>query len=197
MLLYKKEFLPWVLVLGNRCKLLFVFLLVSGNICFFRLPTSLTLFKLLFMSSPKSCCVSVYSKSHNEEQVRFRNDFIFWRLIVDISCKECPKMEIAWRLFLIKDFVSLLSCSKLSVTWTRAIVAFWIFFCRFWSRKSAFFREVLSCEDTFVSRTDSFGQFFGTSRFFDFSFNWSKVNLVFNLNSTLLAMLSEIFGPVW
>ena len=123
-LLYKKEFLPWVLVLGNVWKLLFVLLLLSANICFFRLPTSLALFKLLFMSSPKSCCVSVYSKSHNEAQVRFRKGLIFWRLIVDISCQECLIREIASRLFLIIVFVSPLSCSKLSVTWTKVIVVF-------------------------------------------------------------------------
>ena len=120
-LLYKKEFLPWVLVLGNGWKLFFVLLLVSGNICFFRLTTSLALFKLLFMSSPKRCCVSVCSKSHNEAQVRFRKGLIFCRLIVDISCKECPIRKIASRLFLIRAFASPLSCSKLSMTWTRAI----------------------------------------------------------------------------
>ena len=124
----KKKSLPWVLVLGNVWKLFFVLLLVSGNICFFRLPTSLALFKLLFMSSPKRCCVSVCSKSHNEAQVRFRKGLIFCRLIVDISCKECPIRKIASRLFLIRAFVSPLSCSKLSVTWTRAIATIWIVF---------------------------------------------------------------------
>ena len=124
----KKKSLPWVLVLGNVWKLFFVLLLVSGNICFFRLPTSLALFKLLFMSSPKRCCVSVCSKSHNEAQVQFRKGLIFCRLIVDISCKECPIRKIASRLFLIRAFVSPLSCSKLSVTWTRAIATIWIVF---------------------------------------------------------------------
>ena len=143
--------------------------------------------------------MSVYSKSHNEAQVRFRKGLIFSHFMVEIFCKECPIWEIACRLFLIIVFVSPLSCSKLSVTWTRAIVAFWIFFCRFQSRVSAFFWVLLSCENTslFVSGTDSFGQFSGTSRFLDFSFNWSRVNFVCHLNSTLLARLSEIIGPVW
>ena len=60
-LLYIKEFLPWVFVLGTCWKLLFVLLLVSGNICFFKLPTSLALFKLFFISTPqkKLLCVCV------------------------------------------------------------------------------------------------------------------------------------------
>ena len=108
-------------------------------------------------------------------------------------------MKIALRLFLIIGFVSPLSCSKLSVTWTRAIVAFWIFFCRFRSRKSAIFWVLLSCENNslFASGTDSFGQFSGTSGFSDFSINWSRVNLVCHLNSLLSGRLSGIFGPVW
>ena len=151
------------------------------------------------MSSPKSCCVTVYSKSHNDAQVRSRKGLIFWRLIVDISCKECPKRETASRLFLIIAFVSPLSCNKLSVTWNRALVGFLIFFCRFQSRKSAFFWVSLSCENTslFVSGTDSFGQFSGTSKFFAFSFNWYRVNLICGINSTLLARLSETFEPIW
>ena len=198
-LLHKKELLQWVLVLGNGWKLLFVLLLISGNIFFFRLPTPLTLFKLLFMSFQRRCCVSLYSKSHSEAQVWFRKGLMFWHLAVDISCKECPIREITSRLFLIIAFVSPLSCSKLSVTWTGAIVAFWIFFCRFQSHKAAFFWVLLNCENTslFVSGTDSFGKFSGTSRFFDFSFNWSRVNLVSHLNSTVLARLSENFGPIW
>ena len=112
---------------------------------------------------------------------------IFLRLIVDISCKECPIRAIASRMFFIIVFIFPLSCSKLLVTWSRAIFAFWIFFCR------------LSCENNslFVSGADSFGQFSRKSRFFDFSFNWSRVNFVCHFNSTLLAMLSEIFGPFW
>ena len=141
----------------------------------------------------------MYSKSHNEAQVRFRNGLTFWHLIVDISCKQCPIMKIASRLSLIIAFVSPLSCTKLSVTWTRAIVAFWIFFCRFCSRKSAIFWVLLSCENNylFASRTDSFGQFSGTSGFSDFSIKLSRVNLVCHLNSPLSGRLSEIFGPVW
>ena len=91
-------------------------------------------------------------------------------------------------------FVSPLSCSKLPVTWTRAMVAFLIFFCRFLSRKSAFFCELLSCKNTlFLSGTDNFGQFSGARRSFDASFNWSRVNFVCHFNSVFIARLPEIF----
>ena len=119
--------------------------------------------------------------------------------MVDIFCKECPIREIGSRLFSIISFVSTLSCNKLPVTWTSAIVAFSIFFCRFLSHKSAFFWVLLSCENTslFVSGTDSLGQFSGMSKFFDFSFNLSRLNFVCHFDSTLLARVCEIFGSVW
>ena len=103
--------------------------------------------KLLFMSSQKSCCVYVYSRSNNEAQAWFRKGLSFWHLIVDISCKQCPIREVASRLFLIIAFVSPLSCSKLSVTWTRTTAAFWIFSCRFLKCKLAFWWVLLSCEN--------------------------------------------------
>ena len=113
---------------------------------FFRLPASLALFRLSLLSSPKTYCVSLYFRSHHEAQVRFRKGLIFWRLILDISYKERPIREIAWRLFLIIAFILLLYCSKLLVTCTRAVVCFWIFFCRFenpfvdfWAKNQPFF----------------------------------------------------------
>ena len=145
-LLYKKEFVPWALALGMVGNCLLCFCWFQGTFVSSGYQ-HLWLCLNFCLCLPQKVVVSVYSKSHTEAQVCFRKGLIFWPLIVDISCKECHKREIASRLFLIIAFVSPLSCSKLSVTWTRAIVSFRIFFCRSWSHKSAFFWVLLSCEN--------------------------------------------------
>ena len=75
--LVQKRISTMVSCLGKWLEAAFCASAGFGNIFFFRLPISLALFKLLFMSSPKSCCVTVYSKSHDDAQVRSRKGLIF------------------------------------------------------------------------------------------------------------------------